>query len=133
MADAESRSGGPEWDLSTVTRGQVPGEAAVKGDGEVAGAVSGGGHAAGGMWWQVTTECSEYTLDPVGGRVRRTALAGVVLRGDGEWVPLRSVVDLRVGRPMVLVLLLREDGILTIRYTSPVLRGRRLTSPPETP
>ena len=123
MTDAESRAGGPEGRRFTVTRGEVPGEAAAAGAAE----------GAGGMWWQVTTECSEYTLDPVGGRVRRTPLAGVALRGDGEWVPLRRVVDLRVGRPMVLVLLLREDGISTIRYTSPVLRVRRLTSPPETP
>lgn len=85
------------------------------------------------MWWQVTTEGSEYTLDLTGGRVRRTPVAAPGLRGDGAWVPLRSVVDLRVGHPMVLILLLRDDGISTIRYSSRVLRVRRLTSPPETP
>lgn len=129
MADFESRAGGPEPRPFIVTHGQVP----CEGVGEVAEAVAVRSQGAEGAVWQVTTEGSEYTLDPAGGRVRRSPVAAAGLRADGTWVRLLGALDLRVGHPMVLVLLLRDDGISTIRCSSRVLRVRRLTSPPETP
>ena len=129
MADSGSRAGGRGPRPFIVTRGEVPCEGLVR----LRGAVVGRGKEADGAMWQMTTEGSEYTLDLAGGRVRRTPVAAAGLRGDGTWVRLLGVLDVRVGHPMVLVLLLRDDGISTIRYSSRVLRVRRLTSPLEKP
>lgn len=129
MADVQRPESGPERRLPRAdARDGAPSEAA----GDCAGAVTVGRSVPEGVHWQVTTECSEYTLDLAVGRVCRTPVDGPGLRGDGAWVRLRSVLDLRVGYPMVLVLLLRDDGISTIRCSSRVLRIRRVTPPLET-
>lgn len=127
MVDSESRAGQSRARSSSRAAGWR-----VRA-GEVTEEVAGRSHGAESTVWQVTTGGSEYTLDPAGGRVRRTPVAAPGLRRDGTWVRLLGVLDLRVGHPMVLVLLLRDDGISTIRYSSRVLRVRRLTSPPGTP
>lgn len=42
------------------------------------------------------------------------------LRCDGEAVPLLAISPITVGQPMTLVLGLREDGVPTLRTTTPV-------------
>lgn len=99
----------------------------------IAVAVTGGTDAPADAAWEVITENSEYLLDLAAGRVRRIPVAAEGLRGDGAWVRLRGVVNLRAGQPMVLVLQFTDDGIVTVRCTSPVLRIRKLASPPGMP
>lgn len=44
------------------------------------------------------------------------------LRRDGEVMHMVECMPIEVGQPVVMVLRLREDGVLTYRTTSPVVR-----------
>lgn len=74
----------------------------------------------------VTTLASEYTLDVRRRLVRREPVVGVALRRDSRWIPVRQVLLLQVGAPMVLVLDVRGDGVATVRQSTPVVRILRI-------
>lgn len=87
--------------------------------------------------WQVTTETATYVLDLDNKRCVRVPDAGLglpglppaevaVLRKDHASVPLISVECARVGQPLVVVIDVRGDGILTVRRTTIVRQVRRL-------
>jgi hypothetical protein len=80
----------------------------------------------------VVTETSTYLLDLTAmtatrlpGRGAGAATATVAeLRRDAEPVPLVAVSAVVIGDPMTLILRLREDGLDTVRVTTPVREVR---------
>ena len=89
--------------------------------------------------WQVTTETSTYVIDLDAGSCTRVPDAGLgtvrglrpaqnsVLRRDHEAVRLASVIKAEVGEPMILVLHVRRDDVLTVRQSTLVRQIRCLT------
>lgn len=77
----------------------------------------------------ITTESSRYLLDEDAETVTRypgsaseTANWPIAdLRLDGEEIKLISFVEPVIGQPMLLLLDVRRDGVVTARYTTPVL------------
>lgn len=82
--------------------------------------------------WSIATETeSVYVLD----LTARTAVrvpARPNLRRDYETLPLLAVEPVEVGRPLVMTLDLRGDGIDTVRTTSLVTQIARLADGPKT-
>lgn len=90
--------------------------------------------------WEVKTHSSHYILNFEEGMLLRrpveTALpnqfndteqfAVADLRKDGSAIPFQLAGDLKVGQDMILVLQIRDDGILTHRRTTPVVWMKRL-------
>lgn len=75
----------------------------------------------------VRTRTARYKLDFDRGLLtRRPAghsgewLAGD-LRRDGEPIPFRLIGKIELGKPMRLVLRVRDDNVTTLRYTTPVV------------
>ena len=89
--------------------------------------------------WIVTTEASEYVLDFDEATTRRLPGRGipdpefdtriVELRKDEEAVPLHAVLHCEVGQPLVMLIVVRDDGTLTMRRTSPVVAVRKAATP----
>jgi hypothetical protein len=72
----------------------------------------------------VNTENSTYLLDLEEMNVRRIPGDGPYsggLRRDGELLALLELRPPQVGESMVMVLQIRDDGVRTIRRTSPVM------------
>lgn len=76
----------------------------------------------------VQTESSVYILDPSIRRLRRyprdTPDPGAVfanLRMDGDAIPYALGGELAVGQPAVFMLMIRDDGVMTVRTTTPVV------------
>lgn len=75
----------------------------------------------------LTENGSVYLLDFDAGTVaRHRADDGVDLRQDSTACPLLHVLELRLGRPMRLLVDVRGDGVDTLRVTSAVRRIERL-------
>lgn len=53
------------------------------------------------------------------------------LRRDSEPVPLVSIEPVRIGRPMVMLLRIRDDGVITVRETSAVTMIKTVCSSAE--
>ena len=75
--------------------------------------------------WLITTRSgSQYLLD-LGERPMSTRFGGwdaSHLRRDSDAVPLLGLASVEVGQPMVLLLDIRGDGIVTRRTTTPESR-----------
>ena len=73
--------------------------------------------------WQVTTESdSVYVLDMDAMTLtRQPGEDAENLRKDGTVVPLLKVVTLREGASMLLAIDVRGDGVVTYRFTTPVV------------
>lgn len=70
-----------------------------------------------------TATGSVYDYDPEQQTCARLrSVDGAQLRRDGETVRVLRARQPAVGEPWVLILDLREDGIETVRMTSPVTR-----------
>lgn len=77
----------------------------------------------------VETEASTYELDLTAWRLRRIpksdglsgAWAAARLRRDAEWIPFEILAPLEVGMPAQFLLIIRDDGVRTVRTTTPVL------------
>jgi hypothetical protein len=68
-----------------------------------------------------TASGTTYLLDPNSFTVRRLRGDGAgELRRDDEPIPLQQWPTPVIGRPMVLVLQLRDDHLQTVRMTTPV-------------
>lgn len=89
-----------------------------------------------GRWW-VHTQTAMYLLDLERRKVTRFPDANNELRPedlleegddyavsqlrlDSETIPLVQLMTLALGEPMILVLDIRRDGVLTVRPTTPV-------------
>ena len=86
--------------------------------------------------WRVTTETAVYDIDldaawicrhpadeqPRGGQYPHIA----TLRSDDTPIPLVAVHQCQLGAPMILVLDLRGDGVLTVRMSTEVLKVERV-------
>jgi hypothetical protein len=78
------------------------------------------------------TEASTYELDLGAWRLRRIPKdenvtgywAAARLRKDAEWIPFEILEPLEVGKPARFMLTIRNDGVRTIRTTTPVLEIR---------
>lgn len=87
-----------------------------------------------GGCWQVSTDASLHVLDLDRRRVRRVPGGGggvapvAALRRDHAEVRLLRVCRCRVGEPMVLLIVVREDTVPTIRTTTVVRAIRPLTA-----
>jgi hypothetical protein len=69
-----------------------------------------------------TANGTTYLLDPDARTVLRIpAQQGGELRCDAEPIPLLHRPTVVLGEPMVLLLRIRDDGIPTVRTTTPVL------------
>lgn len=91
--------------------------------------------------WQVTTETSTYVIDLDAGHCIRVPDAGLgqvpelppakvaAMRRDQEPIALMAVPRAEVGQPLVLVLNLRGDGVVTVRQSTIVRDIRRLPRP----
>jgi hypothetical protein len=71
---------------------------------------------------RVVTEGGVYELDPHALTAVRLGRTGAALRRDGETLTMLGWPEPVVGVGMVLHLMVREDGVPTVRWTSPVLR-----------
>ncbi len=90
--------------------------------------------------WQVTTETSVYLLDLDDRRVTRVPDAGAgpptglamppmaTLRRDHESLPLLELISCAVGQPMSMTIVVRQDGIATLRTTTIVRHLHELTA-----
>lgn len=89
--------------------------------------------AFGGRWTVRTESGTGYLFDLDAMTVRRDSGTGA-LRRDDEDLVLWMLGICQVGRPAVLVLQVRTDGMQTIRTTSPVVSivrvGRDNSAPP---
>jgi hypothetical protein len=85
--------------------------------------------------WQVTTEASLHVLDLDRRRVLRVPGGGVggmpvaALRRDHAESGLLRVCRCVVGKPMVLLVVVRQDGVPTLRTTTAVRAIRALPEP----
>jgi hypothetical protein len=77
---------------------------------------------SGATTMRVITEGAAYLLDPVSMTAVRLRRHGATLRRDGEALTLLSWPTPVVGRGMQLQVLVREDGVPTIRFTSAVVQ-----------
>ncbi|MGZ4659834.1 MAG: hypothetical protein ACXVYB_00985 [Arthrobacter sp.] len=74
----------------------------------------------------VETEASTYELDLVAMRLRRLPkLEGVPgeyavsrLRKDAEWIQFEFLAPLEIGKPAQFMLIIRDDGVRTVRTTT---------------
>lgn len=81
----------------------------------------------------VETEASTYELDLAAMRLRRMPkaepgiglMAAAKLRRDAEWMQFEFLAPLEIGKPAQFLLILRNDGVRTIRTTTLVqaIRG----------
>lgn len=79
--------------------------------------------------WCVRTATSTYVLDlnesTLSRYPSRTAPQGwpspAQLRKDGEHIPLLGFSTIAVGRPMLLILDIRRDGVQTVRQSTEVI------------
>jgi hypothetical protein len=77
----------------------------------------------------VQTESAVYVLDHLRGMLtrfpRQTEVGGEVyvadLRRDGKPIPFEVIGELAVGQPAQFQLRIRNDGVSTIRTTTPVV------------
>lgn len=72
----------------------------------------------------VETYNSTYEIDLEAATARRIPENGDgmrALRGDDEAMPLLHLQPIEQGKPMVMLLMLRDDGVPTLRQTSPVV------------
>jgi hypothetical protein len=77
----------------------------------------------------VQTESAVYVLDHMRGMLtrfpRQTEVEGDVyaadLRRDGRSIPFEVIGELAVGQPAQFLLHIRDDGVQTIRTTTPVV------------
>lgn len=67
----------------------------------------------------VRTDHSAYLLDKRAMTATRLPAHGH-LRRDGEAVQLLAWPRIEVGQPLAMLLVVREDGVRTLRHTSPV-------------
>ena len=72
----------------------------------------------------VQTENSTYEIDCEAHTVVRKPRLGA-LRRDGEALPVLAIEEVAVGKPLVMLLSIRADGVPTVRTTSPVVMVRR--------
>lgn len=72
-----------------------------------------------------TASGSIYKLDPHTMTAVRLADSGAELRRDGERLGLLSWPEPAVGECLELHLMVREDGVPTVRLTTPVVRVDR--------
>ena len=70
----------------------------------------------------VTAAGTVYKLDPHTMTAFRLPDRGAELPRDGERVSLLSWPDIVMGERLMLLLLIREDGVPTVRRTTPVGR-----------
>ena len=78
--------------------------------------------------WLVTTESSRYLLDLdhhwvtrlPGDQAHGAGRQAVSLRGDGQPLQLVALAACRPGMPMLMLVVIREDGLVTVRRTTPV-------------
>lgn len=79
--------------------------------------------------WLVATETSSYMLDLDARTARRIPGYGVgsldglplhtaLLRRDDTDIELEQIIELTVGKPMMLLLDLRQDGVMTLRRST---------------
>lgn len=74
----------------------------------------------------VETEASTYELDLAKMRLRRLPKippdAGVFerskLRRDAEWIQFEFLAPLEIGKPAQFLLVIRDDGVRTVRTTT---------------
>lgn len=69
-----------------------------------------------------TATGSIHEIDYQSGTYVRLIGGFSTLRRDGEFVPLVRATRPVVGEPMIMLLRVREDGVLTTRMTSAVTR-----------
>jgi hypothetical protein len=84
----------------------------------------------------VETEASSYELDLAAMRLRRVPKAegetghwaASRLRKDAEWIEFEFLAPLEIGKPAQFLLVIRNDGVRTIRTTTLVqaIRGMKL-------
>lgn len=86
-------------------------------------------HTESGAVYELHTDPTNYDLDQVGTIVRRSTAGGTTngvpvdhLRKDSQPIPVISMSRPTVGYPWVLLLQIRDDGVLTERITTPVVR-----------
>ena len=91
--------------------------------------------------WLVATESSAYILDLDARTARRSPGYGVgpvsnghvhlsQMRRDEAPIPLEEIITLEVGKPMLLLLDVREDGVLTLRRSTIVAAITEITDHP---
>jgi hypothetical protein len=76
----------------------------------------------------VTTEASTYELDIERMWLRRLpkiegdtgVFAAAKLRRDAEWIDFEFLAPLEIGKPAQFLLVIRNDGVRTVRTTTPV-------------
>ena len=74
----------------------------------------------------VETEASSYELDLAAMRLRRVPKAdgkpghwaASRLRKDAEWIEFEFLAPLEIGKPAQFLLVIRNDGVRTIRTTT---------------
>lgn len=75
----------------------------------------------------VQTETAVYVIDRLEKKLRRYPRAEAVgwniaqLRMDGEAIPYIELGNIAIGEPAQFVLQIRDDGVQTIRTTTPVI------------
>lgn len=79
--------------------------------------------ARSGRFLVKTETGSSYVLDMSNQTLTRSDVGeeSVELRRDGEAIPVVELIECKVGSPALLFLQIRDDGVQTLRRTSPVV------------